>query len=123
MATPLPNDEVLSKIDAALTDAGAIGPNARALAIRAYANAEFDEDQITSWIAIQPPKFFGITAAKSVTDDAAAAANGTPKPSNPFSKAGWNITEQGRLVNANKDMAASLASACGVAIGATKPNL
>jgi hypothetical protein len=45
----------------------------------------------------------------------------TPDASNPFSRAGWNVTQQGRLMKTNKTLCENLARAAGVSIGATKP--
>jgi hypothetical protein len=59
--------------------------------------------------------------------DSGASSNSKPnkKPdsSNPFSRAGWNITAQGRILKTNKQLAENLAKAAGVTIGATRPNL
>jgi hypothetical protein len=45
-----------------------------------------------------------------------------PDASNPFSKAGWNLTQQSRLVTAiGFEKASQIANAAGVKIGATKP--
>jgi hypothetical protein len=49
-------------------------------------------------------------------------ANGhAPDASNPFSIAGWNVTEQGRLTRKDPVHAARLAKSAGVALGATRP--
>lgn len=44
------------------------------------------------------------------------AAGGTPKGANPFSKEGWNMTEQGKLLRENPEQARQLASAAGMKI-------
>jgi hypothetical protein len=55
--------------------------------------------------------------------DAVAAALRKPKASNPWSKDGWNVTAQGRLVQSiGLDKAAAIAAAAGSKIGATKYN-
>lgn len=41
---------------------------------------------------------------------------------NPFTKAGWNLTEQGRILRENPDRAAQLARAAGTSIGGGMPS-
>lgn len=46
----------------------------------------------------------------------------TPDPSNPWSKAGWNVTKQGALIKSiGLDKAAQIAKAAGCKVGDTKP--
>lgn len=125
-STSLPTGPELEIIDECLDRVGANNPVARAIAIRAFSNGDYSAETLPAWMALQQvdnKKMF--PGANGAGDNAANGAgdNAGPKASNPFSKAGWNITEQGRLVRVSKDMAASLAAACGVTIGATKPNL
>jgi hypothetical protein len=62
-------------------------------------------------------------ASANAAEIAAAAAARKPKSSNPWSKAGWNITAQGRLVSSLGDeKATAIAQAAGCKIGSTKPN-
>jgi hypothetical protein len=52
-------------------------------------------------------------------------ASGVTKPdqSNPWSAAGWNVSEQGRLAKRLGDVkAAAMAKAAGCVLGSTKPN-
>lgn len=49
------------------------------------------------------------------------ANGGTPDASNPFSAAGWSVTEQGRVYKNDPARAARLAKAAGVTIGAVPP--
>ncbi len=49
------------------------------------------------------------------------ASGHAPDASNPFSIAGWNVTEQGRLTRKDPAHAARLAKSAGVALGATRP--
>lgn len=52
------------------------------------------------------------------------AGGGGPKGpggKNPFSAKDWNMTEQGRLVRENKDLAEQLAKAAGTTIGGPRP--
>jgi hypothetical protein len=48
-------------------------------------------------------------------------AGGELGASNPWSKAGWNLTAQGKLYNTNKTEAERLMKAVGVSLGATTP--
>jgi hypothetical protein len=124
MTTLLPTGEELEGIDAALEKYSVNGPAARAAAIKAFSAGEFNTDTIDAWLAVktvdQPKIFSGVngSAANGAGDDAG------PKASNPFSKAGWNVTEQGRLLRTlGKDKTAAMAASCGVTIGSTRPNL
>jgi hypothetical protein len=71
----------------------------------------FETTDITKYLP-EPPK-------------GSANSNGTRKPdaSNPFSAAGWNKTEQARLVTRlGQEKAEGFAKAAGVTLGSTKPN-
>jgi hypothetical protein len=56
-------------------------------------------------------------------DSGKFVANGGEKSdaSNPFSRAGWNLTAQGRALRNDPARAARLAKAAGVTVGATRP--
>jgi len=63
----------------------------------------------------------GKKAADEATRAAAAAAEAEGGDSNPFKRAGWNLTEQGRIAKNDPALAARLAKAAGVTLGATHP--
>ncbi len=116
----LPNKEELEAIRAALKEAQAIGPNAEATAVKAFSQGAFTLETVESWLAVQradTPKMFTPKAGFHI--DGGEGERKTGK--NPFSAAHWNVTEQGRLVKLNPQMAAALAEAAGVKIGATRP--
>jgi hypothetical protein len=135
MANDLPNDETLEQIAEGLAAANAKNPNALGIAVAAYQAGDFVPNTLKAWLAkqrLENPKLF--TPPRGIpdpTDDSdipdANAVNGLggvqpPKgTSNPFTKAAWSITEQGRLVKLNPRMAAALAKAANVKIGATRP--
>jgi hypothetical protein len=71
---------------------------------------------------------FEATQVDKYLDKPAAQTNGAggnrrPEKSNPWSKEGWNVSAQGRLVTAiGEAKAAKIADAAGCKIGSTKPN-
>jgi hypothetical protein len=81
---------------------------------------------LTSWggspVSLKPgtnPK----AAAKTTEQKTEETAARKPKASNPWSKEGWNVTAQGRLVQSiGFEKASAIAAAAGSKIGATKFN-
>jgi len=57
---------------------------------------------------------------ESVGAGATGGASGSYS-TNPFSKDGWNMTEQGRLVKDNPEKAAQMAKSAGTTVGGPKP--
>ena len=51
-----------------------------------------------------------------------AADKPAPKGPNPWRAGEWNVTAQGRIVKANRELAAKLATSANSYIGATKPS-
>jgi hypothetical protein len=74
---------------------------------------------VQRWIAVAHAEGKFKTPAPARTPRGETAEKSGSK--NPFTAANWNVTEQGRLVKVNPKMAASLAEAAGVKIGATRP--
>ena len=55
-------------------------------------------------------------------DDAGDKGKGKDKTPNPFTRAGWSLAEQGRLIKTlGIEKTAAIARAAGVKIGATRP--
>jgi hypothetical protein len=127
MSNQLPDRDQLEQIGAVLKEAGADGLNALGHAAKAFAAGEFNVDTCRAWVEVQrcdrKSQIFLPDAMGGIPDpqDEHSTGEANRRTPNPFTKDHWNITEQGRLTKANPKMAAALASAAGVKIGATKP--
>lgn len=81
-----------------------------------HANAGLDAKGWFKTIAEKRPHWFEESQSGN-----ARSPNGKPGSGNPWSHANWNVTEQGRVYNENKDRAAALAKAAGTSVGGGRP--
>lgn len=65
--------------------------------------------------------FWGASVGAGADSSTGPAGSGTPDKANPWTKAGWNITEQGHQFRADKANAEALMKAAGVELGAIAP--
>ena len=120
--------EIGDGIDPALLESAFLHPTMKARGeLYKLVGADTYQRLATAWGAdasLRPGKNPKAGASgTSEADIAADAAARKPKASNPWSKAGWNITAQGRLVSSlGNEKATAIAQAAGCRIGSTKPN-
>lgn len=69
-------------------------------------------------IQTKKPHWWGTSQGGGASGSGSKSANGA---ANPFTKDGWNLTEQGRILRENRARAEQLAKSAGTTVGGPKP--
>jgi len=119
------NDLAKSKLDRALKKGGVIATARADLVAIKGADFQFDTEsgKFKNAAGLTPKRFVkSLRETRPEIFDPLAVAN-TKKSTNPFSRAGWNVSKQGALLRAvGKDKTAAIAASVNSHIGATKPS-
>jgi len=91
------------------------------LSDRARAMAELRPDEFKALLAAWGFSGPGDTRRGKRPTEKVNGKDKAPDASNPFTRAGWNVTRQGALVKLDPAMAARLAASAHVKLGATRP--